>query len=522
MNQPRRLLPGLEPVALFDGAASRAIEHDALAAHPAHALMERAGLGLARLALAMAPHAPCVWVAAGPGNNGGDGLVAARWLHAAGKSVHVSWLGDPAHLPDDAAHAHRQALASGLVLHRAPPPEASWPDLAIDALLGLGQSRPPEGEIAAAVLALNRCHAAGTRVLAADLPTGLCGDTGRALGGPLVQADATLALLTAKPGLFTAQGRDAAGEVWLDELDAVVDARRATAQLSGRPHALAAMAPRLGAAHASHKGRFGDLLVVGGAPGMRGALALAGQAGLRAGAGRVYLCPLDDDAPADGALPGGRAELMTRSWAQARAAGLADAATVVCGCGGGEAVRAPLPELISRSPRLVLDADALNAVAADAGLAGQLQARGRRGAATVLTPHPLEAARLLGCDTASLQADRCGAAQRLADRFVAVVVLKGSGSVIAAPGAVPLINPTGNARLASAGTGDVLAGWIGGCWSTHADAGATAALATAATVAAGSAWLHGWASQQAACQAGLPLPAGMLIDAMVDAAVRLP
>ncbi len=518
MNQPRRLLPGLDPVALFDSATTRAIEHDALAAQPAHALMERAGLALARLALAMTPHAQCVWVAAGPGNNGGDGLVAARWLHAAGKSVFVTWLGDPAHLPADAAHAHRQARLAGFELHRVPPPESARPDLAIDALLGLGQARAPEGDIAAAVMALNRYHLCGTRVLAADLPTGLCGDTGRALGGPVVQADATLALLTAKPGLFTAQGRDAAGEVWLDELGALVDTRRATARLAGRPQALAALAPRLGAAHASHKGRFGDLLVVGGASGMRGAAALAGLAGLRAGAGRVYLCPLGDDTDGAMTMTSGHLELMTRDWPQVRSAGLGDSATVVCGCGGGDAVRGPLPELISRAVRLVLDADALNAVAADAGLAEQLAARGRRGMPTVLTPHPLEAARLLACDTGTLQADRCGAARQLANRFGAVVVLKGSGSVIAAPGSLPVINPTGNARLASAGTGDVLAGWIGGCWATHGEAEAADARSKAATVAVGSAWLHGWAAQQAPYGAGLPLTASALIGAMVDAA----
>lgn len=522
MNQPRRLLPGLDPAALFDQATTRAIERDALAAQPGHALMERAGLALARLALAMVPHGPCIWVAAGPGNNGGDGLVAARWLRAAGKTVFVTWLGDPAHLPADAAHAHQQARLAGLEMHRAPPPEAARPDLAIDALLGLGQTRAPEGEMAAVVSALNRCRTCGTRVLAADLPTGLCGDTGRTLGGPMVQADATLALLTAKPGLFTAQGRDAAGEVWLDELGAVVDTRRATAWLSGRPHAQWALAPRMEATHASHKGRFGDLLVVGGAPGMQGAAALAGLAALRAGAGRVYLCPLGDDTDGPVPPPGDHPELMTRSWPQARAAGLPDSATVVCGCGGGDAVRGPLPELISRAARLVLDADALNAVAADAGLAGQLASRGRRGAATVLTPHPLEAARLLGCDTASVQDDRCRSAQQLADRFGAVVVLKGSGSVISAPGSLPVINPTGNARLASAGTGDVLAGWIGGCWGTHGESTGTAARRVAATVAVGSAWLHGWAAQQAPQGARLPLPASALVDAMVEAAAGLP
>jgi len=137
------------------------------------------------------------------------------------------------------------------------------------------------------------------------------------------------------------------------------------------------------------------------------------------------------------------------------------ALTVVAGCGGGQAIAAQLPRLLSTAARLVLDADALNAIAVDLQLQTQLRARAGRLRMTVLTPHPLEAARLLGCSATEVQRDRPGAAQGLADRYAACVVLKGSGTVIAAPGAVPVINPTGNARLATAGTGDVLAGLIG-------------------------------------------------------------
>ena len=137
------------------------------------------------------------------------------------------------------------------------------------------------------------------------------------------------------------------------------------------------------------------------------------------------------------------------------------AMTVVCGCGGGDAVRAHLPKIISGTTRLVLDADALNAVAGDVQLQVLVRARARRGWLTVLTPHPLEAARLLGTSSSEVQQDRLAAAQRLALAFACTVVLKGSGSIIASPAGVPAINPTGNARLATAGTGDVLAGAIG-------------------------------------------------------------
>lgn len=522
MNGLHRLSPGDAGAPLFDSGASRAVEHAALAQAPAHALMERAGFAVARLALSLAPHAQRVWIAAGPGNNGGDGLVAARWLHAAGKIVHVTCIGDPDRLPPDAAHARQQALLAGVALHgEAALPRADdghAPDLVIDALLGLGQRRAPQGAMAATIHALNACRRRGAFALAVDMPTGLCADTGRALGEALVLADATLALLTAKPGLFTGQGRDAAGAVWWDDLGVALGAWPATARLSSRADARAAMAPRLAAPHASHKGRFGDVWVVGGAAGMQGAAQLAARASLRAGAGRVYVSWLSSDAgsPPSSTSP----ELMQRPWHDARTASWVDRATVVCGCGGGDAVRQVLPELISRAHRLVLDADALNCIAADSALAQQLQARGRRGAATALTPHPLEAARLLGTDTATLQADRIHAAQALADRFGAAVVLKGSGSVVAAPDRRPVINASGNARLATAGTGDVLAGWIGGCWSGHADeAPYSTAIELAAQVATGSVWLHGHAVE--APGTALPMPASQLIDAMAAAADAL-
>jgi hydroxyethylthiazole kinase-like uncharacterized protein yjeF len=216
-----------------------------------------------------------------------------------------------------------------------------------------------------------------------------------------------------------------------------------------------------------HKGSFGDVAVVGGAPGMVGAALLAARAAHAAGAGRVFVEMLDGEALALDPL---RPELMFRhGWTQGAAGTLAQS-TVVCGCGGGDAVRASLPRLLSLAARLVLDADALNALAADPSLATLLLARSRRHAGTVLTPHPLEAARLLGSSTAEVQADRLSAARSLAGRFQCVVVLKGSGSIVAAPGHTPRINATGNASLATAGTGDVLAGWLGGRWAQSASA----------------------------------------------------
>ena len=197
----------------------------------------------------------------------------------------------------------------------------------------------------------------------------------------LFHAQNTLSLLTLKPGLFTASGRDAAGTVWFDDLGAEAPHSEASAWLAGAPPS----APRH---HASHKGSYGDVAVIGGAPGMAGAALLAASAALHSGAGRVFACLLDGSA----GLANNQPELMLRT------ADTLDLSTmaVVCGCGGGTAVQALLPRVLSTAASLVLDADALNAIATDPPLQTLLRQRAQRGAATVLTPHPLEAARLLG------------------------------------------------------------------------------------------------------------------------------
>ena len=503
---PVRILPGDATWALHDVAASRAIEAAALARHAPHVLMQRAGQAVARLALAIAPHARHVWVACGPGNNGGDGLVAATLLQRAGRSVSATLFGDAQRLPDDARHAWQQARQAGVSI--APPAGDAPVDLAIDALLGLGASRAPEGAIAEAIARLRSLKA---QVLAVDLPSGLGADTGQRVGGDAVVAAHTLSLLTLKPGLFTGAGRDHAGQVWLDALGVDATGMAATARLAGAD-VLDWLAPR---AHASHKGSFGDLLVVGGAPGMTGAAWLAGRAALAAGAGRVFVSLLDADAPPCDLL---QPELMLRPDAWRNDAALLARGTVVCGCGGGSAVRDVLPTLLSRSARLLLDADALNALAADEALRKLLDARAGRGLSTVLTPHPLEAARLLACNAAQVQADRLRAADALAARHRCVVLLKGSGSVIASPDSAATINPTGNGLLAGGGTGDVLAGWVGAFWAQAAAAGSDAKAARQATEAA--AWLHGHAADRllASAPGSLSLRAGELSEHMRQAA----
>lgn len=500
-----RILPALADWPLYGVAASRRIEAEALARAEPQALMRRAGAAVAKLALAVAPHAQRIWVAAGPGNNGGDGLEAACHLHQPDRPVTVSLAADLARLPADAAAALLRARATGvrIVVGESHQAALGPQDLAIDALLGLGGDRAPEGTIARMVRHLNTLPCA---VLAVDLPSGLDAESGQPHGEAAVRASHTLALLTLKPGLFTGAGRDHSGSVWLDSLG-ITPTDAPQAWLAGP---VRARTPRR---HAQHKGSFGDLLVVAGAPGMAGAALLAARAAHAAGAGRVWIAPLD---PAAVRRDDQRPELMWH-------AGLGDLAdsdlarlTVVCGCGGGEAVAAALPRLLDTVPRLVLDADGLNAVAKSAGLQAKLRARTGRGLMTVLTPHPLEAARLLGTDTASVQATRLASARALSTRFACVAVLKGSGTVIAAPGTVAHINASGNAALATPGTGDVLAGWLGGTWGATAARGVTGDPSALAFEAARSAiWCHG----EAADRCGMAvLRAGDLIERLSHAA----
>ena len=473
-NQPMQKISASLSWPLYSIAATRQIEQQATAALPPHTLMQRAGLAVARLALALAPHAKSIWMACGPGNNGGDGFEAALHLHQWGKKVTVTWTGLPAGktaLPPDAQASRQRALAAGVTMADEPPQDF---DVCIDALLGIGATLD-SGRPGTALMQqwLQRMQASPALRLAVDVPSGLDADTGFMTGCSATKPIATgtvstkthgvftLSLLSLKPGLFTASGRDQAGQVWFDDLGVSADPNLNEPQpctwLLGADQVR--LSARLQAAHTSHKGSFGDVAVVGGesarASHMSGAALLAASAALHAGAGRVFVTLLGDASrlTVDTQQP----ELMFRAF---DALDLKQQ-VIVCGCGGGEAVKAVLPALLSNALRLVLDADALNAIAADAQLQTALTARHARACSTVLTPHPLEAARLLGRTAAAVQADRFSAARQLADKFQCVVVLKGSGTVITAPGQVSRINITGNALLATAGTGDVLAGMTG-------------------------------------------------------------
>ncbi|PZP36440.1 MAG: NAD(P)H-hydrate dehydratase [Roseateles depolymerans] len=413
----RALLPNSSALPLHDVAASRRLEARALQRHPD--LMERAGLAVAKLALALRQGTGPVWVVCGPGNNGGDGLVAARHLASLGVPLAISRPGEPLSEPQQ-------------------------PSLVIDALLGLGLNRAPDAPLQAAIDAM---QATAAPRLAVDLPSGLLADSGQPAGALALRCEHTLTLLTLKPGLFTGEGRAHAGRLWFDSLGIAPD-EAATAELLGPPAPLARSAT-------AHKGSQGQVVICGGAPGMQGAARLAARAALGCGAGRVYLDLLGS--PPEEVADPGWPELM-----RGHAEGLTDA-VVVAGCGGGAHMAARLPALLATAQALVLDADALNAIAASQALRRHLRSRPR--GRTLLTPHPLEAARLLGCSIAAIQAQRLNAARQLADELGCSVILKGSGSIVASPDRPLAINPTGGPALATAGSGDVLAGWLAGHWA---------------------------------------------------------
>jgi hydroxyethylthiazole kinase-like uncharacterized protein yjeF len=451
---------------LYSVAEIRDMEHRAAASLPEGALMQRAGRAAADCARAMLARGS-VLVLAGPGNNGGDALEAAANLANAGVDVRVMHLAAAAPVSGETARALAKARASAAQFIDALPLDADW-TLAIDGLFGIGLARPLQGAARELVLALNR---AGAPVLALDVPSGLDADTGAVVGpdGVAIEATRTLTFLGDKPGLHTFAGRDHAGEVVVDMLG--VDSNTEPGAGLNAPQCFGAwLAPR---PHNSHKGSFGDVAIIGGATGMTGAAVLAARGALFTGAGRVYVASLGDGPAYDSLQP----EIMFRS-----AAGFnADGSTLVLGPGMGDsagAMRALVKALDGPAP-LVLDADALNLVAASVDLQGHLAGRT---APTIMTPHPLEAARLLGMTAGVVQGDRLAAAREMAARFDAIVVLKGSGSVIARADGMVMINPTGNPGLATGGTGDVLAGVCGSLLAQGWPAW---------EAALGAVWMHG-------------------------------
>lgn len=468
-------------------AEIRTIEQAAMAELPSGALMQRAGQAAAALALEMLPQKEAtVLVLAGSGNNGGDALEVAAHLANFGASVSVLLYAQSDKQPADAQQALQRASLSAVRMHDIALPEAGatlarstqW-SLIIDGLFGIGIKKPLTGELQKLIATVNSLSCP---VLSLDVPSGLDADTGSIAGdqGIAICASHTITFIADKPGLHTLKGRDHAGQVTVASLD--ISPHHYPAPhlwLNGVALFSSSLRPRR---HDSHKGSHGNVAVVGGSSGMAGAPVLAARAALHSGAGRVYVVFPDNPPAYDHLQP----ELMFRHAQQFDLS----TATLVAGPGLGQSrVAHELLAQVLNSPNpVVLDADALNLIATEPGL--QQKAINRR-QPTLLTPHPLEAARLLDMQTDDVQADRVRAALLLAKKFRAHVILKGSGSIIAMPDGKAFINPTGNPALATAGTGDVLAGMCGALlaqgWPVH-------------HAALGATWLHGAAADDLVAQ----------------------
>jgi len=483
---------------LYTVGAIRRIEQAALRTLPPFSLMQRAGAASATVAKQLLQDiaAPNILVIAGPGNNGGDAMEAAHLLTTSG-NVTVLTVGAHADLPADARTAWQHARSSPvqwLTLNDlATLPQTAW-DLVIDGLFGIGLTRAIGGQMAELVETINALDA--RHVLALDVPSGLDADTGNIIGlkdGFAICATHTLTFIGNKSGLHTGDGRDVAGTVQVDDLAIDPALMHATRMQCTATHDFSAMLqPRR---QNSHKGTYGNAVIVGGASGMLGAAVLSARTAAKLGAGRVFLATLDSHFSLDLQQP----EIMCRAIEDVNL----DACTLIVGPGLGTTRSAhdALAKTLQANGPLVLDADALNLLATEPGLQKKLRGTQRP---VILTPHPLEAARLLDTDTASIQADRIAAARTLASRLHAIVILKGSGSIIAQPDGAIAINPTGNPALATAGAGDVLAGVCGALLAQDWPAWEAALAAT---------WMHGHAADRLVEQGIGPigLTAGELI-----------
>lgn len=476
------------PYPVYLSREIRAIEQQ----YAGQQLMKRAGQAIAELAQQQLDNDGKLLIIAGPGNNGGDALVAARHLKATGYTVSVVFTGKVHQLSADASDSLTQWQESGGQLLTEIPINDTW-DLIIDGLFGIGLTRDLSGNYANIVTQINNMH---TPVLAIDIPSGLCSDTGR-VRGIAINAAATLTFIGLKPGLLTLAGPDHCGELHLEPLG--IDPRRSPPSAGSllTRAAVACLLPRRAAN--THKGQFGSVGILGGAESMIGAALLAGRAALKCGAGKVVLGLLAAHAPGEDLL---QPELML--YPPEVLIHLSGLSCLVIGPGLGQSdlARRLLEGRLESSIPLVLDADALNLIAQYPSLQEGL----RRHQHAIITPHPAEAARLLGVTTADVQQARIECALMLAKTWETIVVLKGVGSVCALPDGRWHINTSGNPGMSSAGMGDVLAGMIGALLAQ----GLNTELATLLAV-----FLHGAAADQLIQQGKGPvgLTAGEVIDA---------
>ncbi|WP_160105198.1 NAD(P)H-hydrate dehydratase [Pseudomonas izuensis] len=462
------------PDALYSAAQVRGLDASLIAAGtPGFELMQRAARATWRALVRQWPTASELTVVAGHGNNAGDGYLVAVLARRAGWWVRVLAVGDPLQLRGDAASAHAEAVSENVRIE-AWSGQSECRGIVLDALLGTGLTGDVREPYAGVIGAIN---ASGLPVVAVDIPSGLCADTGHILGRA-VRADLTVTFIGLKLGLFTGDAADVVGELVFNDLHADPQL------LEGAPtSALRLMAGNLpclpSRAPTSHKGKFGHVLLVGGDRGLGGAILLSAQSALRSGAGMVSVATRSEHVPAALArIP--EAMVLGTSSANQLMELLQKVSVVVIGPGLGQAAwghsllsaaaNAPLPQ--------VWDADALNMLAEE---------RVNLPKDCVITPHPGEAARLLGMSTAEIQADRPAAAHALSKKYTAVVVLKGAGSLVASPDGRLAVCHQGHPAMATAGLGDVLAGLVGALLAQGMDTFDAACLAV---------WLHAKAGEQ--------------------------
>lgn len=462
----------------------RSIESEAKQQLATGTLMRAAGKAAAELALELlGAKKGKVLILAGVGDNGGDALETAHLLCKDEVDVHILLLGNTASYSVEANQSLQQAHAS----------KAKWIsiedckkcgidawDLIIDGLFGIGLNRPIEGDTAELIEYLNRQNSRQSiPTLALDIPSGLNVDTGQIFGDNAIalRATHTLTFIGNKIGLHTAKAKDFAGQVFLNTLNLDhTDYPPADAHLLTES-SFDQYLPRR--RQDSHKGSYGEVLILGGNSGMLGAPILAGRAALMCGAGKVHLGMMDERFPSIDIV---HPELMI---ARARSSNLNRPVVVIGpGLGTSEEAKYFVQKVLEESPSLIIDADALNVIAIDDTLKELVRQRAQKHWQTLITPHPLEAARLLQTSANEIQSDRCKSAQKLAQELQVCVVLKGAGTVIV-DSMQTWINSSGNAGLASAGTGDVLSGICGALLAQGLNAAQAACLAV---------YLHGKAA----------------------------